>query len=503
MNREGQEGRPRDKGDSISRNAVFAFATQLSTAFFTALLTVYLVRALGPAGFGTFALAVSITGLVLRPSDLGTTQSAARFVAERVGNTEGVAGVLGMALRTRLLTASGIALVLFALAGPISNVYNAPDLAWPLRGVAIGLFGQSLVVFSRAVFNALRRTSSGFTVVLSESAMEFSATVALVLVGGGATAAAFGRAVGYVFGALVGVTLLGRLLGRSPLFGTGPSPVSRRQFVGYAGAMLVVGGASAAFSVIDVLLIGAFLTTTSVGLFSAPLRLIAVLSYPGLALSQGVGPRFARHPDDPPQLDALERAIRYVVIAQASVLAFVTVWAGPVVDLTLGSKFSESAGVLRALAPYVFLTGISPVVTASLNYRGEARRRIPISIATLALNAAIDVVLIPKIGILGGAVGTDVSYAMYVGANFWLCHRLLGLPLNGVAKTTARAFLAAGAMAAVFALVGTGSLSTPEWIAGLLAGSAAFAAVLLVSRELSFGEMRFLATRPLKALRGG
>jgi hypothetical protein len=58
-------------------------------------------------------------------------------------------------------------------------------------------------------------------------------------------------------------------------------------------------------------------------------------------------------------------------------------------------------------------------------------------------------------------------------------------------------------MAAVFALVGTGSLSAPEWIAGMIAGSAAFAAVLLISRELSFAEMQFLATRPLKALRSG
>jgi O-antigen/teichoic acid export membrane protein len=359
------------------------------------------------------------------------------------------------------------------------------------------------VLFARSVFIALRRAVSGFTLILSESAMEFSATVALVLLGGGATAAAFGRAVGYLFGGLVAVLLLARFLGRSPVFDTGPSPVSRRQFVGYAGAMLVVGGASAAFSVIDVLLIGAFLTTTSVGLFSAPLRLIAFLSYPGLAVSQGVAPRLASHPDDPPQVHVLERAVRYIVIIQASMLAFVTVWAGPVVNLALGSKFAESAEVLRAVAPFVFLTGLSPVVIAPLNYSGEARRRIPISIGTLLLNGAIDVVLIPKMGILGAAVGTDVAYTMYVGSNLWLCHRLLGLPLKGVGATTVRSLLAAAAMAGVLALVGTGSLSALQWIAGFVGGSAAFAAVLLISRELSFGEIRFLATRPLKALRSG
>ena len=491
------------RGDTIGRNTVFAFATQMSTAFFTALITLYLVRALGASEFGVFALATAITGLVLRPSDLGTSQSAARFIAERVGDTERVAGVLGMALRTRLLTAACIGAALFALAGPIADLYNTPELAWPLRGVAIALFGQSVVLFSRTVFLALRRAASGFALILSESAMEFSATVALVLLAGGATGAAFGRAVGYVFGAVIAVLLLQRALGRSPLFGTGKSPVGRRQFAGYAGAMLVVGGASAVLSVIGVLLIGAFLTTTAVGIFSAPLRLVAFLSYPGLAVSQGVAPRIASHPDDPPELQVLGRAIKYVVIVQAGIVAFVTVWAGPVVDLALGSEFSESAAVLRAVAPFVFLTGLAPLVVAPLNYRGEARRRIPISIGAVALNAVIDVILIPEMGILGAAVGMDVAVAFLVGANLWLCHRLLGLPLKPVAGTTARSFLAAGAMAAALALIGTGSLSALGWVGGVIFGPAAFLAVLLATRELSLGELRSISSMPVRALRGG
>ena len=82
-------------------------------------------------------------------------------------------------------------------------------------------------------------------VVFGEAAMEFSATVSLVLLSGGATAAAFGRVVGYTFGAALGLVLLTRLLSRSPLFRTGPSPVARRRFMNYAGAMLIVGIASA------------------------------------------------------------------------------------------------------------------------------------------------------------------------------------------------------------------------------------------------------------------
>ena len=68
MNRKAPDREAAHPGDTISRNTIFAFASQMTTAFFTAVLTVYLVRALGPSGFGTFALALgtgeTIAGLV-------------------------------------------------------------------------------------------------------------------------------------------------------------------------------------------------------------------------------------------------------------------------------------------------------------------------------------------------------------------------------------------------------------------------------------------------------
>ena len=494
---------PPARGDTISRNAVFALAAQMSTAGFTAALTIFLTRELGPAGYGTFALALSVTGLLRRASSGATSQAAARYVAERHGDTAAITGVLGMALRIRLLTAAAIAIALFALAGPIADLYNAPELEWPLRGVAIAFFGQTVMGFVYTVFVALRRAISSFTVVISESAMEFTASIGLVLLGGGATGAAFGRAIGYGFGALLGLFLLGRVLGRSPLFRTPASPVARRDFVNYAGAMLVVSGASAIFAQLDVLLLGAFLTTSAVGVYSAPLRLLGFLGYPGYALAQGVAPRLARHPDEPPNLSALTRALGYVVILQAGLVAFLLVWAEPIVRLALGPEFLESAEVLRALTPFVFVGGLAPLLISPLNYAGEGRRRIPISIATVVVAAGIYVALIPEIGVLGAAVGTDIGYCLYVGGHLWLTHRLLGLQLTPLASRAARSLVAAGGMAAVLALVGTADLSALQWIVGLVGGSAVFVAILVATKALSREEIRYLWSMSGRALGRG
>lgn len=485
-----ERGRSPAEGDRISRNVGFAFATQLSTAFFTAILTVYLARALGPAGYGTFALALGISGVVQRGSDLGLQQAAARFVAERSDDAAAVRAMIGMALRLRILTAAVIATALFLLSPLVATAYDAPELTWPLRGIAFSLFGQSLMLFARNIFVALRRTSRGLVLVSSESAVEFTASIALVLLGGGASGAAFGRAIGYLFGAVLGVVILARYLGRSPLRRTGPSPVSRRDFSGYAWTMLIIGGALTVFSQIDVLLIGALLGTGAAGLFSAPLRLITLLEYPGQALSQGVAPHMASRSGDPPDPRPLERALRYVLILQGTFLAGVAIWAEPVVELLLGPEFGESAEVLRAFAPFVLMRGMSALVATSLNYFGEARRRVPIGIAAVALNAGLDVALLPVLGIVAGALVTDLCFALYMAAHFWLCRKLLGLPLRSTGLTLARVLLAAAAMGVVLALAGITSLSLAGWILGSVGGLAAYALVLVATGEIAPSEVR-------------
>ncbi len=489
------------RGDTVRRNAGFALAAQLGTAVFTAALTVYLVRALGPEEFGLFSLALSVVAVLLIPSDLGVSHSAGRFLAERFGDRAAAIAILGMTLRLRIISATLIASALFALAGPIANAYGTPELEWPLRGVAIALFGQSVMHFTRMVFVALRRTASGFTLVISESSVEFTATVALVALSGGATAAAFGRGIGYLFGAVLGVALLARLIGASPLRRTGRSPVARREFMSYAGVMLIVNGIFAVFSQVDVLLIGALLGPSAVGLFSAPVRLLMFVQYPAIALAQAVAPRMAQLGDERPPVEPLERAIRYITLFQMALAAFIAVWAEPIVQLMLGAEFEESTDVLRAMSLFVVMRGLSPVLALALNYVGEARRRIPFGIAAVAINIVLDLVLIPEIGIVGGAVGATVGFAVYMAAHVWLARRLLGLRLAPLGRTFLRTLIAAGAMAGVLVAVGGTDPGAVSWIIAPVAAAATYLGALRLLGEVSGAELRGAVTRPLQRLR--
>ena len=258
--------------------------------------------------------------------------------------------------------------------------------------------------------------------------METTGSIVIVLLGTGATGAMVGRAAAYAFAAGFGLVLVARTIGRSIRPRRGGHGHARR-ILGYGSALVIVDGAFTIFSQIDVILIGAILSVSAVGLFEAAYRLAGLLYFIGLPIRSAVAPRLARGGGGPDHV-ALERTLRYVVLAQGVILAPLIVWAEPLTRIAFGTDYLESAEVLRALAPFALLAAISPLLAGAANYLGAARRRVPIALVTLAVNAAIDLALLEPIGIVAAAIGTDVAYVIYVGAHLHLCRDLAGLRLR-------------------------------------------------------------------------
>lgn len=483
-----------EHANTITRNTALAFLAQLTGAAFTAFLTIFLARKLGTHGYGILSLALGISGLALLPSDFGLSNSVGRFAAEHRGNYERVATVLADGFRLKLIAAVAVAGLLIGLAEPIASGYGLPALVWPIRAVAIALFAESLMMFG-VVFTAIGRVDLQFRTSLAEGAVETTASVALVLAGGGATGAAFGSSIGYLAGAVATVYLLARTIGpkvipRSYKFG----PDAKR-IASYAGVLLIIDGAYTAFLQVDVLIIGAYLSASSVGIFSAPMRLIVFFGYPGAAVSSGVAPRLVRGSAEGPDVESFLVALRFLLVVQAVITAFVLGWAGLLSEVVLGSSYKESATVLRVLAPYIFLGGFGALVSISANYLGEARRRVPIAIAAALVNLIVDLILVPRIGVIGGAIGTDLAFALYAPAHLLICQRALDLDLRPAARTFLRTTLAGAAMTGALLLFGDSVSHLWRLPAGALVGLGLFVLVLWATRELSGAEARELIER--------
>jgi O-antigen/teichoic acid export membrane protein len=457
---------------------------QASTALFTAALTLVLLRILGSHGYGLFALALAVGSLVVLPADLGLSASTARFLAESRHSGAATRSTLATGFRLKAAASLLVAAGLFGLSGPIAAGYGERGLVWPLRGMALAVIGQGIMRFCVASFSARQRNALSFLVVAGESFAETVASIAVVAAGGGAAGAAFGRAVGYAVGATLGIAVLSRVFRMRPsaLVLSPAEPGTSRRIATYAAALAVADGVWAAFNQVDILLIGAFLSATAAGIFQAPLRLLAVLAYPGIALGAALGPRLARtgrgQKVDPGPLVA---AARGLLVAQVFVSGTIVALAVPIATFVFGSGYAHSAGVLAALAPYIALGGLAPLFSNAIDYIGATRRRVRIGAVALAANIVLDVILIPAIGVVGAAVGTDAGYAIYVVGQIVVAADLLGFPVEGLVSTLLRSLAAGVPMTAILA-VGV-RLGPPGIAAALLVGPATFAAVLHVTGE--------------------
>lgn len=485
--------------ESVRRNTLFGLATQVTTAAFTAALTLYLVRALGPDDYGIFALAVGIGTILVLIADFGISGSSGRFIAEESSDRRRVAAVVSDSTWLKLAVLVPVCGALWALAGPLADVYNAPGLVWPLRGMAIATLGQGMFIFYRNAFVSIGRVSLTWRMTLFESACEAGASVALVLFGAGAAGAAFGRGIGYVVGTLFAVVMIGKVLGQNAIGLSGRGEA--RRIARYGGALLIVTIAYTLFEQIGVLLIGGFISTNAVGIFEAPMRLMLFLSYGGQAVAFGVGPRLARRGSETPDAGSFMLATRYLLILQGALLAPVLVWSQPIADVALGSGYEGSVGVLRALAPFMFLLGVGTFISLAVNYVGEAKRRIWLSIGTLVICTVLDLVLLPTIGVVGAAIGMDVAFTVYVLGHFWICRRVFDFPVERLALTLARCLAAAGAMAGALALTGTSSLSWAQWLIGAIAGGVAYVLALIVTGEISRAEIKSVVEMVASRLR--
>jgi O-antigen/teichoic acid export membrane protein len=471
--------------DSIVKNAASSFVAQMTTASLTAILTLFLVRALGPKQYGVFALAVGIGSIAMAFADFGISSSTARFVAEHRTQRDALRALVVDALKLKLVITGLVCGLMAALASVIADVYGDIALVWPLRGIAIATFGQSLLMMLMVVSIALGRAITNVRLVAVESLLEVSASVALVAAGAGATGAAFGRAFGYVLGSAVAVVVVLRTTGHGPVrIWSLPRRATVRKVGGYAGSVFAIDVTYTLSSSLSLLFLGVYAGSAASGTFQAPMKFIVLIQYVGLSTANGVAPRLARAAGQEPDVHSLHGALRSLIGFQCLLLAPAVVWAGPITHVLLGSDYPGSAQVLTALAPYIFFVGFAPLVTNGVDYLGEARRRIPISLVALALTVICGFTLVPTHGVVGAAIATDIAFGFYTVANLWLCRRLFALRIGMLIWSLGSGLTAAAAMAIVLKTVGTTHLTMLDWVKGGVAGVATYVTMLFFTREI-------------------
>ncbi|MCK7546988.1 flippase [Marinobacter koreensis] len=396
-------------------------------------LGIVLARGLGADGYGTYAYAFAIMGLLMVAAEAGVPTLLLREVAaaqsqQRWGLLYGAlirAGQLVLLASTSVSIAGMLVLtvmfdrlspgqfyttLLMLLVLPLAAMTQA--IASAMRGLHRVVVGQALDMLLRPLL-VLAGVGSLFLLAPALRQPEYAMGVQFV-------------AAGIVL--LVGGLMLRRYLPAASR--TEPVEYQTRRWLSSTLPFALIGGAGIINNQADIIMLGWFGGTADVGIYRVAVQGATLVVFGLQAANAVVAPQFARlyAQGDLEKLQRLVTASARVVLLAALPLALAFVFAGgAIVTWVFGTEFVASHLPLAILALGQLANAAFGSVGFLLNMTGNERQVARALWQTALLNIVLNALLIPLYGMVGAAVASSISLLMWNVLLFGRVRKKLGI----------------------------------------------------------------------------
>lgn len=173
---------------------------------------------------------------------------------------------------------------------------------------------------------------------------------------------------------------------------------------------------------LDILLAQALLASGDVGVYSVGVSTAELLWYVPTSIAFVLLPRVAAATVDPSHETAA--ILRWTLALTASTALVLGILAGPLIGFAYGAAYAGAAGPLRILLAGVVANTAYQILSGYMLGRGAMRGVVIVTLAGVAINLALNLVLMPVFGIGGAAVASLISYSVTaVGMVVLFCRR--------------------------------------------------------------------------------
>jgi O-antigen/teichoic acid export membrane protein len=256
-----------------------------------------------------------------------------------------------------------------------------------------------------------------------------------------------------------------------------PAAVTRertRRITPTAGWLIVVELSNLVVYAFGRIILGAFRTPATVGLYEGPVRAHNLLYALAGALTVATVPSASRYlaTEDAHRLRELAvRGTRYTLALFVPLCLVLITLAEPILEVWLGEQYGDGAAALAILVSYWLLYGGLVVSPGFLVGAGRAPQLARVMAAVATANLALSLALTPELGLEGPALGTAIPFVLA----FPLLLRL-GLSIGDVrvGELARRAWLPAYSLGVVLAaaLVALRLTAAPESLGAVAAAAA-------------------------------
>ena len=399
--------------------AAYTAASILSKLIAVALLPLY-TRYLTPADYGAaevlFAAVVSAS-IVVR---FGTVEALLRFYYK---DDEDPDRVVSTSFAALFWFTTAAALIALPFAGPISEALldrPAPDLARIAIG---GLWVATLHEYLLTLFRLEERARAYFVTTIVNVLAAIGLTVVLVVGHGeGARGLLLGS---YVSGAAVVLALIvihrrrlslwvdAALLRRLTRFGLPTMPAELSLYLlNFVDRIVIVRSAGLA----------------EAGLYSLAVKFAQAVNVLVRGFQLAWPPLAYSIRDDGEARRAYAAVVTWFVAGCAFVVTGIWLFSRWIVRALAAPEFFQSYEAIGLIATGVTLYALYMVLVVILGRTGRTEFNFPATIAALVINVALNLILVPPLGIVGAGLALVASYVVVVTLMYVLTQRLFPVP---------------------------------------------------------------------------
>jgi O-antigen/teichoic acid export membrane protein len=404
---------------SLGKATLVSLTSQIASLATTFLSGVIIARTLGVSGKGTYSLVVVTHAFTVLIGNLGTPA----FVASTIGRRRySPHKLISNSLLLFVLSTVLLACVFLAVRVWLSSTsLLGPFLTLLLFVVPLGFLREQLAAFLQGLnrigrFSLTRIVGQLVTLIL---------LLVFLLRHPSVWTAAYCWAAGEAVSVVVVLILVYPLA--APGISFSPSLLKESLRFGMAvWAGSLIGMASLR---LDLYLVAFFMNAAAVGLYSVAATISSVILYLPNAMAIALLPRFSEATQDE-AYELLARTCRLALLWGIGCALVLLAVGGPFIRAVYGSTFSSSSVAMKILLPGTVLYGVAYVTAAY--FTGFMRKpgiNAGLVAVSVVIGVALDLFLIPALGISGASLASTVAYSASVAVTLVLVARLARRPL--------------------------------------------------------------------------
>jgi O-antigen/teichoic acid export membrane protein len=390
------------------KNTALLAAFEVANPLLSLLLIGTITRRLGADGLGAYNLLLSLFFIAHAFTSLGLNTLVIRDVARdrsAAGRVLWTASALGFAVSV----VAGAAVLLSARWGGYG-----PDAVLSTALVALALFPSVVILFGESIFVACEQVHVIVLLAAIENGGRVAAGLVLVHAGFGVTALIAS------FTVLRFVTLAATLVVFRRTVGPLRWAFDAATLRDLSRAIPVFGGilvASTLYAKLDVFFLSGMTTLAAVGYYAAAYRLFTIAQVLPKSFNTSIFPVFSRlfRQSSAEYQRAGSLSIRYLLVVLIPLAAGVQGTAAQVVPLLFGAGFGPAVPALQVLIWTVVPYGIARILASALFATDRQAVDLKVNLLSLACNVTLNLVLIPRFGLMGCAWATLISMILFVG----------------------------------------------------------------------------------------